>query len=89
MIQRSKRRRFLATEESSARERDTVPLEILREDPGAALEATCELALPGGDPYQTDQARDIRRVQQRSRTLDDMRRLSDEIKRERITKKSE
>jgi hypothetical protein len=58
---------------------DTVPLEALRDD---LLEPTTEIAASGGDPYRTAKSSSGHLRAQR-RTLDDMRRLSEEIKRAR------
>jgi hypothetical protein len=62
---------------------DTVPLEALRED---RLDTTTEIASSGGDPYRTAKSSNGH-LRVPRRTLDDMRRLSEEIKRARAAKK--
>ena len=60
---------------------DTVRVRVLR--PGMPLEAPTAAAPPRGvDPYRTDTAPCVN--EKARRTLDDMRKLSDEIKRARL-----
>jgi hypothetical protein len=62
---------------------DTLPLEALRED---QLDTTTEIASSGGDPYRTAKSSSAH-LRVPRRTLDDMRRLSEEIMRTRAAKK--
>jgi hypothetical protein len=61
---------------------DTVPLAALREE---QLDHTTEIASSGGDPYRTAKS-PHEYLRGPRRTLDDMRRLSEEIKRARAGK---
>jgi len=70
-------------EGADAADVDTVPLEALRED---AFDTTTEIASPGGDPYRTAKSANGH-LRGPRRTLDDMRRLSEDIKRARTGKK--
>ena len=93
MKERFREARSIASEESSRHEReatqetsdadiDTVPLEALREE--SLIERTTEIVPPGGDPYHTSKSAPHSPAQRfPRRTLDDMRRLSEEIKRAR------
>ncbi len=65
---------------------DTQKMRALRSSPDAQPEAT-QAPAPSGDPYRTA---DAPRTPEKTprRTLDDMRKLSEEIKRARALKKS-
>ena len=64
---------------------DTVPLEALREE--LLSESTTEIVPSGGDPYHNAKApAPIRGQRHQRRTLDDMRKLSEEIKQSRTSK---
>jgi hypothetical protein len=70
-------------EGADAADVDTVPLEALRED---QFDTTAEIASSGGDPYRTAKSASGH-LRGTRRTLDDMRRLSEEIKRARTGRK--
>ncbi len=59
---------------------DTVPLPVLTDE---NAESTAEIAVPGVDPYRSDRPPGQATRTPPHRTLDDMRRLSEEIKQAR------
>ncbi len=59
---------------------DTVPLHVLTD---ANAESTVEIAVPGVDPYRSERPPGEATRKPPHRTLDDMRRLSEEIKQAR------
>jgi len=76
-----------AAQPDSPFELDTVPLRTLPEDALSAFDATTEIAA-GENPYENASSHPPPRPSGRRRTLDDMRKLSEEIKRTRGSKKS-